>query len=642
MPSVLFESAVRATLMAAAVALVLKAMRIESAAVRHAAWAGMVVMMLLLPALVTWGPKASLRVLPPETREAAMTIPAPNAGDSSAVPVETQAATAIEAAPQRSSRIWRTSVLSLYLLGFGTFLLRLALGTLQVRRLLRTAVLDKDKLTHTACATPMTVGWLKPTVILPADWSRWPQGQLDAIVAHEGEHIRRRDPLFQWLALLNRAVFWFHPLAWWLERHVSALAEEACDAAVLSRGHDPGEYSQYLLDLARSAARAGGRIPTIGMAMPGPRLAYRIRRILDGAGAPRISRMRLACTAAVCAIVAATFAAGTLVQAQRVPSALGVQNQTDTLPAPTSLDPAERATAVQAKITIADATAGGPTISPPFRAAWSGITGSGSVQSRGTVSFTDDLRDVSALSADGLFSVESRSAFSSRRVDIRASNGTITRTYYVGGSEQPWNDEARLWLAAELPFLVRRSGVAANERVQQIIATRGVSGVLSEIKLLATDSVRGQYLRALFGTGRLDAAEMNSALSLAGNLISSSYELSEILRAALAAGRLEDSDPFFDTVVRISSSVEKRRVLMAVLDQPDLSVALQRGLLRAAASIESNAECANVLEAFASRYPIADQTTRKFFLAALETVGSTLERSRVLTQVINQEQHSRR
>ena len=45
------------------------------------------------------------------------------------------------------------------------------------------------------------------------------------------------------------------PLAWWLERHLSALAEEACDAAVLARGHDPYEYSGYLLELARSVGR---------------------------------------------------------------------------------------------------------------------------------------------------------------------------------------------------------------------------------------------------------------------------------------------------------------------------------------------------------------------------------------------------
>ena len=70
--------------------------------------------------------------------------------------------------------------------------------------------------------------------------------------------MRRRDPLIQSVALLNRAVFWFHPLAWWLERELSGLAEDACDGAVLSRGHEPREYAECLLALARSVMNAGG------------------------------------------------------------------------------------------------------------------------------------------------------------------------------------------------------------------------------------------------------------------------------------------------------------------------------------------------------------------------------------------------
>jgi beta-lactamase regulating signal transducer with metallopeptidase domain len=648
MASVLFESAVRATLLAAAVALVLRAMRIESPAVRHAAWSSIVAIMLLLPDLVMWGPKASFRILSPEPKQSASLMATPSAADAVAVPAEAQT-TAIDA-PLRSRWSWRTFLTGLYLLGLATFLLRLAVGTLQVRRLVRSAIVDNGNVTHAACSTPVTVGWLNPIVILPADWSQWPQRQLEAILAHEGEHIRRRDPLFQWVALLNRAVFWFHPLAWWLERHVSALAEETCDAAVLARGHDPGEYSEYLLELARSAARAGGRVPTLGTALPGARLPHRIRQILDGRQAPSISRLRLACTATVFAIVGVTFAIGNLAHAQFAPAATDVQDQpntselvTGTLPAAMS-GPAEWAGAAQAKPTIGDtATVIAASISPPFHAGWDGIGGSGSVQSRGPVWFTEDLTDVRALPTDGLLSVESRTAFfSSRRVDFHERNGVITRAYFVDGSERPWNDDARLWLAAELPFLVRRSGVAANERVQHILATRGVSGALSDIKLLQTDSVRGRYFRALFEAVRLDARDMNAALSLAGSLINSSSELSEILRAALAASRLEDGDAFFDTVERISSSAEQRRVLMAVLDQPNLTLLLQRGLLKAAASIESNAECANVLDAFVSRYPITDQTTRESFLAALENVDSTHERNRVLARVVNQDQHSRR
>lgn len=50
----------------------------------------------------------------------------------------------------------------------------------------------------------MTVGCLAPVLILPDGWERWSAAQLDAVLTHEGAHARRRDPLVQGLALLNR------------------------------------------------------------------------------------------------------------------------------------------------------------------------------------------------------------------------------------------------------------------------------------------------------------------------------------------------------------------------------------------------------------------------------------------------------
>lgn len=300
--TILFESVIRVTLIAAIIGLVLFAMRIKTASVLHAVWAGVVVVMLLLPAWVAWGPKASIPVLPPEIGQTAtaqfdpLLLPLP-AGlpQHSTSPVH----------GDRRYNLRDYAIPGVYLLGVGVLLLRLAIGTIRANRL-----------TSASCVVPVTVGFLHPTIILPESSREWPQAQLDAVLAHESEHIRRRDPLFQWIALLNRALFWFHPLAWWLERRLSGLAEEACDVAVIARGYDPHEYSEYLLDLARSVERAGTRIDAVGMAMPGIGLKHRIRQMLSGVPIPKISRPRMACTVVVCAAAAAIFAAGTLVHAQ--------------------------------------------------------------------------------------------------------------------------------------------------------------------------------------------------------------------------------------------------------------------------------------------------------------------------------------
>jgi uncharacterized protein (TIGR03435 family) len=180
----------------------------------------------------------------------------------------------------------------------------------------------------------VTVGLLHSEVILPLQWRDWPQAKLDAVLAHEGEHARRHDPLTQWLAMLNRALFWFHPVSWWLARHLSALAEEACDNAVLSRGYSPKDYVEYLMEMARSVEHLGGRLKVFGVAMPGGSLSQRVRRIAKGSPIERISRWRMVSVAAVCMVTCAIFAAGNLESTQADKPAVANLYQSSAAPTP--------------------------------------------------------------------------------------------------------------------------------------------------------------------------------------------------------------------------------------------------------------------------------------------------------------------
>ena len=291
------EFVLRASLIVLTIALVLRALRIKSAAAQHAVWTGVLFVMMLLPAWIAWGPKAGVPVLPAQPEVVTSAGPVIENAPEAAVVLETLEAPA--ARPLAWN--WEAVFLGVYLLGAAVLLLRLAVGTIRANRL-----------TSISCASPVTVGFLRPRIILPVCVVDWPQAQLDAVLTHEREHVHRRDPLFQWLALFNRAVFWFHPVAWWLERKLSALAEEACDDAVLERGHDPHEYSECLLELARTVQRAGTRVNVVAMAMPGGGLPQRIKTIIAGVRTQHVSRTRMACAALACAIPMAVFAAGTL------------------------------------------------------------------------------------------------------------------------------------------------------------------------------------------------------------------------------------------------------------------------------------------------------------------------------------------
>src|SRR5262245_36489295 len=68
MEAQILDWSLRAALMAAGTAAVLGVLRVRTASAKHIAWTGVLLAMLLLPVLTTWGPKAPVRV-PPAVRE---------------------------------------------------------------------------------------------------------------------------------------------------------------------------------------------------------------------------------------------------------------------------------------------------------------------------------------------------------------------------------------------------------------------------------------------------------------------------------------------------------------------------------------------------------------------------------------------
>jgi beta-lactamase regulating signal transducer with metallopeptidase domain len=101
---------------------------------------------------------------------------------------------------------------------------------------------------------------------------------LDAVLAHEGAHLRRRDPPVGAIARVNRCLFWFHPLAWMLERRLALLAEQACDEFCVAALGDREGYERLLVEFAQVVDRSHGRLRYHARTMAG---ASHIRRRID-------------------------------------------------------------------------------------------------------------------------------------------------------------------------------------------------------------------------------------------------------------------------------------------------------------------------------------------------------------------------
>jgi uncharacterized protein (TIGR03435 family) len=95
---------------------------------------------------------------------------------------------------------------------------------------------------------PGVFGVFRPVLLLPAGIKeRLAPAELQAILAHELCHVRRRDNLWAVMHMIVEAVFWFHPLVWWLGTRLVDERERACDEEVLGKGNQAEAYAEGIL-----------------------------------------------------------------------------------------------------------------------------------------------------------------------------------------------------------------------------------------------------------------------------------------------------------------------------------------------------------------------------------------------------------
>ncbi|HEY6346388.1 MAG TPA: M56 family metallopeptidase [Bryobacteraceae bacterium] len=250
----------------------------RSAAVQHAAWTTVACGMLALFAFSSALPRLPLRVLQ-DLPEQAMPAPVKQFDFPGNLVTQRSAPTPIPpSAPPRRQIDWiELGYMSVTL----ALLLRFALGTFLAGRLVKNSTLIDGFHESEQITIPVTIGWIRPAILLPPEWREWDRFKLNAVLAHEGAHVRRRDGLIAAIARINRCIFWFHPLAWWLERRLALLAELACDEASVVATGDPKQYASLLLEMTRVVDISAGRLRGHALTMAaGSHIGRRVRALL--------------------------------------------------------------------------------------------------------------------------------------------------------------------------------------------------------------------------------------------------------------------------------------------------------------------------------------------------------------------------
>ena len=284
--ALLAASLVRPLALAAAAWLILRVLKVRHPASLHAMWTAVLVGMIVLPLVTLVAPQWKLPLLPKQSEPVAQTQvqqpdvftnPEPSGAQLNAT------ATAQSQAPRPAWPAPQTLIVWCYLAGVLAMTIFCLTGwallwrVMSKSRRLRARLLESNDV-----ITPVTVGVLRPSVILPAGWRDWSTNTKRAVLAHEFAHIRRRDTLTSSLTRLAKCIYWFHPLAWFISRQISELAELSCDAAVLEKNRDPGGYSRILLGFAETVHAAGYRTMLPGLAIASDSgMSHRIDQVFE-------------------------------------------------------------------------------------------------------------------------------------------------------------------------------------------------------------------------------------------------------------------------------------------------------------------------------------------------------------------------
>jgi len=195
---------------------------------------------------------------------------------------------------------WAFAVAALWLIASAYRAADLALHSLRLRRLLQTAVpvevdpglrallasVSGSRRSVSICTTkeldrPSVIGFFTPRILIP-DWlfEKLTPGELEHVVLHEAEHLRRGDDWTNLLQKMSLVLFPLNPALIWIERRLCREREMACDEGVVRRTQAPRAYAACLANLAERSLNRRAHALSLGAFGRRPELVSRVHSIL--------------------------------------------------------------------------------------------------------------------------------------------------------------------------------------------------------------------------------------------------------------------------------------------------------------------------------------------------------------------------
>ena len=242
----------QSTVFCCVVALLMPMLRRNRAAVRHGLWlAASVKFLIPFSVLVSIGSHVEWRTPPAMARPQVSVVA--HISQPFAPPAPAPLLVSVPTAPSRLPAV----LFGLWLSGFAMQGLAWWRRWQHARAALRGASPLPLDLPIPAKSTPLRLepgvfGIFRPVLILPEGIAEHlTTAQFESVLAHELCHAQRRDNLAAAVHMLVEALFWFHPLVWWIRVRLVEERERACDEEVLRTAADPRDYAEGIVAVCR-------------------------------------------------------------------------------------------------------------------------------------------------------------------------------------------------------------------------------------------------------------------------------------------------------------------------------------------------------------------------------------------------------
>ena len=431
--------------------------------------------------------------------------------------------------------------------------------------------------------------------------------QIEAALAHELSHIKRRDGWWLAFSQWHQSLLFFQPLNHLLMKHIHQDTEQRADSMAAGWTENPRALAITLVAVAQ-AQQPQTHLPMVpAMTSNKSKLMLRVENILQQ-NPFRTSRLLMVGLLAALALIITT-APGVVAKTthHQQASKSSYQNiEVDGELTEMSVSHSQNGKQLKLKAKL-----------------------------KGEIELNADESAIVSFPANSRFDLTHSDGGIKQRILIESAPGVNAEnaayTYWYDGDKRSFDARARQWLAEVLPMVWRQTGIQAEARVKRIHGHRGNEGVLAEVALIDSDFVRKSYLTHLFAYAELNDSDLKRAMQLAGE-IGSDFELSHVLSALVATQNLSSEAlwlAYFEATDSIDSDFEMAKTMLNVLPELPASEAINQAYFKAAESIGSDFEMSKVLMAYLEQQGQADVNVMNLFKLATH-IGSDFELAKVM------------